>query len=248
MEFYRPHENGRTKSFREFICKETDVFGNPDFQSLLFEFQEAALDQVESLDLGKRLLEEKNLVYVLMREKLQLLAPFCLGKTYTIVTYPLKGSRLEMPREAYVLDEKDNVVCLIDSLWILIDIEKRRIAMATAVNDVYNTMEEIAYYERVFPDKLYRLEEEKTDSLIPYIYKVKDTDIDSNGHMNNTRYFKTVQSLGFPSLVNTLEINFEKECFENESLHIYKIKRENSAVYQGYHEDGVLSFILKAEF
>lgn len=248
MNFARPDKSCLTLTSRDFICEEVDQYGNPDFQKLLYEFQESALEQVEGLDLGKRLLNEQNLVYVLMREKIALLYPFVKEEKYTIVTYPLKGTRLEMPREAYVLDKQDRVVCLIDSLWILIDIEKRRIAMATIVNDVFNSRKEIQKYERVFEDKLYRLETLDTDNLTPYIYKVKESDIDANGHMNNTMYFRLAQTLGFSFLVKTIEINFEKECFLNDEISVFTIHKEDSVFIEGYHKDHSLSFILELKY
>ena len=71
---------------------------------------------------------------------------------------------------------------------------------------------------------------------------MKEDDIDSNGHMNNTIYIKIAEELIPPVIIKGYEIDFEKECFLNEKITLSLAKSNNQYIVIGEKEDNSLSF------
>ena len=76
-------------------------------------------------------------------------------------------------------------------------------------------------------------------------YVVDSNDIDVNQHMNNTVYMKIAQSSCILHPISTFEIDFEKECYLNETIALESYSDSNDYYVVGRKNDGILSFIVK---
>lgn len=240
-----PEEDNLYRQKIEYIPQFTSD-GEVDLCHLLKTFQEAAGIQIERLGLGDAFREKFNFYYVLCRLKGTFLSKPEKGKKYTLVTFPTKASILQMYRYAFIVDENDQLIFTLTSLWVIIDKDTRR--LKTCRDFQKGMLEVLPHIDDVKPlndEKLSAIEYNKEDYESVGDYVVEEKDIDTNSHMNNTIYMKVAQSFIHSSGIKEFEINFEKECFLNEKIHLEKAKCENESIDSviGYKEDGNVSFV-----
>ncbi|MFA6829569.1 MAG: acyl-ACP thioesterase domain-containing protein [Bacilli bacterium] len=231
-----------------FELKQVDSSGNPELQEVLLAFQKGAADHVELYGFGQKYRERTNKVFVICREKIVFLRDFEKNKKYNLYTYPLSPGRIDMYREAYILDENGNRMAEILSLWVFIDFTTRRICKTDEVKAVQDEYMKSFDKPVIFSDKLQRMDCPENEGQFLFEYTVQESDLDSNNHMNNTVYFRILQNHGIGKKVSSSEVNFEKECFLGEKIRIFRNCFDSFDVYQGIKEDGDLSFIIKFVF
>lgn len=245
MKLDRPNPNEIERLMSPLVFHDDFFLPNVSLQEFGLCFQSLAGKQVDLLDVGKEYSKRTNHVYVLCREKIVIEKKLTVNTSYTLVTYPLTPGRLQMQREAYLLDEKDEVVLKVDSIWVLVDYVSRRMVRT---NDVYQAQAKYPRFntfEPLFTEKLETIEDyELYDFEKVFEHKVDDSDLDANDHMNNTVYLKLVQPF-VSGNIQSVEIDFEKECRKDDTLEIYRRKTENAAFFIGMKEDRKLSFKIK---
>ena len=213
-----------------------------DYQDFLLTFQNAAGSHVEKLGLGDKFKDENEFYYILCRLKGHFLSKFEKGKKYTLITYPTQASTLQLYRYAYILDENDNVVFYLISLWVLINQKTRRLQNAKAFKEkIKEVLPDIDDVKPYIDEKLYELDFSNIDFSFCKTYKVTGVDIDSNNHMNNTAYMKIVQYETDTNTTPSFEIDFEKECFIDEQINIYKHDKS----FIGKKADDSISFLVQ---
>lgn len=245
MKLERPKPNEIERLMSPLVFQDDSFLPNVSLQEFGLCFQSLAGKQVDLLDVGKEYSKRTNHVYVLCREKIVIEKRLKINAPYTLVTYPLTPGRLQMQREAYLLDEKDEVVLKVDSIWVLVDYVSRRMVRT---NDIYQAQAKyprFATFEPLFDEKLEAIEDrELSDFEKVFEHKVDDSDLDANDHMNNTVYLKLVQPF-VSGNIKSVEIDFEKECRKDETLEIYRKESENVIFFVGMKEGGNLSFKIK---
>ncbi|MCI1734200.1 MAG: thioesterase [Bacilli bacterium] len=232
-----------------FKLEKTDAQGNPWLSDILLSFQQAATAHVTLFGLGDsyfRVLRRR--AFVLCREKLIFLAKMVTGKLYTLFTYPLEPGKLEMYREAYVLDDQGKEVLRLHSLWVLIDFDSRRLALTTEAKAKQDSYFQGQVLSPLFTERLEKLDLPSTAGLPYQDHIVTADDLDSNNHMNNTVYLRLVQEEGLTQLIRSLEINYEKECRLGETLRIFRKDQPGSSVFMGYKSDQSLSFAVRFDY
>ena len=219
--------------------------GQISLRYLAAQCQDIAGEHAEKLGLGEQFKIDNQFLYVVMRYKGYFLSPLT-EKKYTLVTYPTFPGPLQMYRYFYLLDENEEVVFYFISLWIMMDSITRRIKLAkpfkTQILSVLPDLESIA---PISDETLSNFDYSEKELVWVNEYQVKKEDIDSNGHMNNTIYFKIAQNVLPTFSFTTFEIDFEKECFENEKIELWMAKEESSIIVVGKKEDSTLSFKIK---
>lgn len=224
-----------------FSLSKVDSEGNPDLQELFLVFQKYATKHAEILSIDKDFYEPENLLYVLLRIKAILLKRMNTDEKYRIVTYALFPQKIQFYREAYIVNEKNEPVFLISSLWVLIDGSKRRLVTTDKlVKRLEPLSKEMKKLDYLFGRELKPLSDEKSEFC--FNYQVKEEDIDNNKHMNNTVYFKLIQEAKLSSLISSIEINFEKESFLSDTLKIMKKEEDYGTYYCGINKDEKISF------
>ncbi|HEX2944387.1 MAG TPA: acyl-ACP thioesterase domain-containing protein [Clostridia bacterium] len=196
--------------------------------SLFGLFQDTASVAAEKLGAGVVVLaEEFSVAWILTRIKVQIDRTPILDEVVMVETWPHQPGRLEFERDYRVRDASGNVIVRSVSNWALMDINTRELRRADTIHiDYPRFMEEHALESKPGRLKPTGQPEEIYRKLIGY------SDVDFNGHINNTRYIDYTMDC-FPVechrqyRVGTIEVNYIKEAFPGDTLIMY---REISAV------------------
>ncbi len=244
----KPKTNEIERLAKTFSFRTDSFLPNVSLQELGLVFQELAGKQVDLLGIGSEYSKRTNNVYVLCREKMLFLKELKLGEDYTLVTYPLTPGKLQMQREAYLLDSLDEVVLKLDSIWVLVDYVTRRMKRTTDVASAQSKYPAFDTFVPLFEKRLEALGEMERGAMdLLLTHKVSKSDLDSNNHMNNTIYLRLVQPFVAKG-ISEVEIDFEKECLLGETLSIYKKEEKDFVSFMGYKEDDCLSFKARISF
>ena len=151
--------------------------------ALLTEMQEAAGEHCTAMKCGRETLIGQGLVWVVARIGLQVIRYPSFGETLRIRTFHRPVRHRFFPRFFTVHDAQDRLICQASSLWLLMDLETRQSVNA---NRLPNTMPDNSGLPEPMPMPGAILQPDAPETVIPYqpVY----TDLDVNGHVNNTRY------------------------------------------------------------
>ena len=237
-----PDENDLHYQKREFIPKFLSD-GQIDLKYMLEQMQDLFADHVERLGAGEKMKQDASFFYIVMRMKGYFLRKIHPGEKFTLVTYPVAAASIQMYRYTYLLDEKNQPVFYHISLWILMNSKTRRITSTKLWNNqIYKVLPDLDEMEPITDEKLINFPIDGYTFQKDDDYQVTSSDIDSNGHMNNSVYLKISQERGKKDDIQIFEIDFEKECFLNENIHVKTSLDEKHSLICGYKEDRSLSF------
>ncbi|GHV66093.1 acyl-ACP thioesterase [Spirochaetia bacterium] len=184
-------------------------------------FQEAAINHAESLGVGREAFVKSGQVWVLSRISVQWDRRPKWQEVVTVRSWPRGGEKLFALRDYDIRDAEDRPVVRGRSGWIVLDIEKRRPLRPQAImeklplNDGINALTESPVSLDTRAD--YKRIGER---------QVRYSDIDYNGHVNNTRYIQWVQDLVEPGILETaarmrLDINYLSEVKFGETVELW---------------------------
>ena len=203
-----------------------DRFGCVQPSAVLDLFQDVAGLHANALGCGYDDLIQKQMIWVLVRVKFELIKSPVMFQQVTVKTWPLEPSRAGFRRDYLIEDEAGAVLVRGASEWVVVHSELRRMVPA---RDVYPEMSFIT--ETAVDEKLSKLREIKEDGqkfdLIP-----RFSDIDINGHVNNTKYANFVLNALSPEKderIKALQIDYRHEVREGVPLTL-KLGREDNAV------------------
>lgn len=166
-------------------------------------FQDIANLAAENLGVGiNPLLEKYGVAFVLMRIRVDMIRNPQLDEEIMIETWPLRPGKLEFERDYMVRDQSGEVIARAVSVWVIMDLEKRRLKRSEAINlDYPEYIEDRAMNITLGKIKASENLEEVYQKTIGY------SDIDFNGHLNNAKY-----------------VDFIMDCFSLEDLQTYPIR------------------------
>ena len=196
-----------------------DCFGRLKPSMLLFYVQEVAGIHATSLGAGYDDLALKNLFWAILRTRVQISRLPRSGETIRVETWPMPTSRVAYPRSVVAYDENNQEIFRAISLWCLMDMATRSMVLPGKSGiTVDGTLQG---NELAAPGSLAIKTLENTDSR-----KVLFSDLDRNGHMNNTRYMEWINDL-LPSAFHQhhepkeFTICYHSEAMEGEPLDIH---------------------------
>ena len=183
---------------------------------LLFMAQEAACGHCDELALSWDILQEQQLFWAIIRHKMQITRLPMEGETITVETWPMPTTRSAFPRATVAYDEQGNEVFRSVALWVLMNTQSRTMVLPGKSGIALEgsvTGKELAMPASILPKTL-----ENSQTRI-----VRYSELDRNGHMNNTRYLDWVDDLlsadfhhGHP--VREFTICYLSEALENQSV------------------------------
>ena len=165
-----------------------DCFGRLKSSMLLYFAQEAAGQHCIRLGLPWEHLAERGLFWAVIRHRIQVERLPMRGETITVTTWPMPTTRVAYPRALEATDEQGNVLFRIVSLWVLMDLNTRAMVLPGKSGvEVNGTLRgtELAVPGSLVPKNLSGLAERK----------VHYSQLDRNGHMNNTKYLEFAEDL-----------------------------------------------------
>jgi medium-chain acyl-[acyl-carrier-protein] hydrolase len=208
--------------------------------SLFGYFQDIANQAAENLGVGiNQLVEKYGVAFVLMRIRIDLIRNPKLDEEIIIETWPLKPGKLEFERDFIVYDTKGEVIARAVSVWVIMDLKKRRLKRSEAINLEYPEL----ITEKAIDVELGKIK--ATENLETAYHKtIGYSDIDFNGHLNNSRYVDFIMDC-FPLKehenyhTSSIEVNYINEALPGDTLIIMKdISRlhEDLVVVEGIRE------------
>ena len=205
-----------------------DMNGTLDLHRVAELLQDAAGEHARQLGFGWDDLDATGCLWVLSKLKIRFDKPLKEQKRFVLYTWPLKPARFFAERCFVAVDENGRQLFAATSIWLVIDRQSRRIASADRLADIYKAEFDEAHcdvtadFERIRRDNSYVLSYEKT---------VRRSDLDVNGHVNNTNYINYALDVLDPlRYVSQIEIVYQKELKLGDTAQVY-CKQEGNAVY-----------------
>lgn len=200
--------------FRQNFTVETihlDRFGRVKPSVLLYIVQEVAGGHCQQLSLAWEDMAQKGLFWAVIRHRLQITRMPVAGDVLTVETWPMPTTRAAFPRAVAAYDAQGNEVFRCVSLWVLMDQNTRAMVLPEKSGVALSGL--LRGCELATPGTIIPRQGENVS-----IRQAGFTELDRNGHMNNTRYLDWVSDL-LPSGFHRDHIPKEiSVCYHSEVL------------------------------
>ena len=188
-----------------------DCFGHLKPSALLYFSQEVAGQHCLQLGADYDTLSQKGLFWAIIRNRISITRMPMAGETIRLETWPMPTTRVAYPRAVTAYDEAGNECFRTVSLWVLMDSRTRTMVLpkksGVEVNGILRGTE-LAVPPSILPKEL----------LNHRSRAVSFTDLDRNGHMNNTRYLDWLDDLLPGSFHRDHKPKEVTVCYLSESL------------------------------
>lgn len=195
-----------------------DCFGRCKPSSLLRFAQDAAEEHCIHLGTDWDTMAKKNVFWAVIRQKMEVTRLPETGETVTVKTWPMPTTRVAYPRATEGFDEKGNSLFKIISIWVIMDMQSRTMILPGKSGvDVAGT---VLGTELKAPGGLPACE-----TQLESLRTVSFSDLDINGHMNNTRYLDWLCDLLPASFhkdhpLKSVTVCYNSEALEGQQLHL----------------------------
>lgn len=197
--------------------------------AILDIFQDAAGRHSVVMGAGIHDLSGKGLIWVVVKSRFEIVGKAHMYQTVRVKTWPLKPSRVTFRRECLLSDLDGNPLVRGSTEWVVVDKIKRRITLG---DGIYNITDDEYLTDLNFEDKILKVSNFETFDdgfrILP-----RFSDIDINGHVNNTKYADYVLDAIIQNEnglnINYFQIDYHKEVLKDDMLRIH-IKKENDEI------------------
>lgn len=187
-----------------------DRFGRLKPSMLLLYAQEVAGHHSDLLSFTYDDLAARGLFWAVIRNRVQITRLPREWETITLETWPMPTTRTAYPRSTVAYDEQGNELFRSVSLWVLMDLNTRSMILPGKSGvELEGTLRGI---ELASPRSLMPRPMERSRSRT-----VSFTDLDVNGHMNNTRYLDWLMDLLPSSFHKDHPVKDFTLCYMNEA-------------------------------
>ena len=195
-----------------------DCFGRCKASVLLYLAQEAAGAHCDSLSLSWEALAEKGLFWAVIRTHVRVERLPKLHEKVIVRTWPMPTTRTAFPRAVVICDEEGKPLVHVLSLWVLMDIKSR--SMVLPGKSGIDVPGQLTGSEIAVPGSLIPFSGEKTVTRT-----VRFSELDRNGHMNNTYYLDWAADLLQAEFhknhpVREFTICYLAEALENQTIQL----------------------------
>lgn len=165
-----------------------DIDANWDINltAILKYMTEANWANGEELGIGVSQIPKTNLAFVTQRIAIKILMPPVLGDKFLLRTWPAEARRTTFVRKGVFLDLAGNKLIEWESLWVLVDMNKRKIKRPSELKadiPLYGDLGVAIATERIQLPTL-----ENVEQVLSYTHKVDFSDLDPYQHMSNIKY------------------------------------------------------------
>ncbi len=182
--------------------------------AILDLFQEAAGAHAKELGIGFEDIIEKGLLWVITKEKFEVLKQPKMHSEAVVHTWPLEPSRVTFQREYLIESVEGEPLVKGTSEWVIVSAEKRRIV---PVKDLYPLDSYVE--DKMFEGKFTKATDFETadfESLVTPAF----CDLDMNYHVNNIKYADYV--LNAANLkgrkITFFQLDFHKEVKKDDEI------------------------------
>jgi len=179
-----------------------DASGNLRLTALIKYINDASWYSAEALGVGMEETLKSGMAFILQRFGIQIFSLPELDDLITIKTWPEEMTRSAFKRQGVILNSAGETVIEWESLWVLIDINERKIKRPTAFPIAFPLHRkqgvEIGAERVKVPMDL--------EKLASYQHEVQYSELDMYGHMNSAIY---------ADLVANVLSKVEKQCIKS---------------------------------
>ena len=198
----------------------SDFQSKATIQSLLQYFQEVAWEHAEILGVGYTYLIRKKLIWVLVRQKIEIYSYPAWQQTIKVITYAKGKERLFWYRDFKITDENEIEMARATSSWLIIDSESKRPYKGDDLLSI-----KLGNGKGIWEGSLSKLPKPIETKLF-FEKKVYYSDLDINKHVNNVKYLEWIldgYNLDFieNNIIKSFEINYLSETTIGDSIQIY---------------------------
>lgn len=197
---------------------QTDLTARIKPSAILEIMQEMAGAHAELLNVGRSRLYPMGLAWVLTRVEVRMERYPISGEIITVETFPMPNRRVFFPRYFIFRDEKGQTIGCAGSMWVVLDINTRKMANAAEIAASMPDNSDLTA-PMGMPATVEEVSGEVTESLRLPVY----TDLDVNGHVNNTRYLDwCCNALGIDTMrshaMTQFAVNFNQEILPGQEV------------------------------
>ena len=213
-----------------------DCFGRIRPSAILYLAQEAAGGHCLELALDWDTLAGKGLFWALIRCTVQVTRLPRIGETVTVETWPMPTTRTNYPRATVAYDAEGKELFKVLGLWVVMDLNSRTMILpkkSGVIVDGTLRGNELSVPGSITPKDLAGL----------YSRRVGYTDLDRNGHMNNTRYLEWMDDLMTSDFhrenqPKEISICYHAEAREGQMLHLnWQLSEEKELLVDALRQD-----------
>ncbi len=198
--------------------------------------QEAAMCQLENQHPSYKELFEQKRAFILSSIRLEMHAPIFAYEQITARSWACPSRGVNFVR-CYEIERDGEILCEAASSWALVSTDEKRLCAVEEIDTSNYYMDEPIQTER--PVRV-RIPSALSMSLVGE-YTVQLSDIDMNGHMNNTNYPRIICNC-LPNAqklrVRSIGIYFPNEAVLGETLKIYMSRVDNRYYFRTIRSDG----------
>ncbi len=227
---------------------DTDLNDNLRPAALLQYFQELGTAHSAILRMDRDyLIRHYHACWILARVWYRLERPVHGGETLRIDTWHRGAGGMTFYRD-YALYSGDEQIGEGVSAWVVADVDNRKMLRPSAIDSIA----EAKAPEHVSQRQLKLIREQK-DKVWAYDRTVRCSDLDVNGHMNNTKYADVLLDAFAPEelagrFVSQLQLNYSQECKMGETMQIFRRMDGESCYIDGCSGDKNRRFEATVQF
>ena len=184
-------------------------------KSILNIFQDVASVHGEELGVGYKTMLAKNLYWVLSRIKFDIVKMPEINQVVVVETWPHVKGKIDFDRDFNILSENGELLVKGTSKWCVIDTKSRKLQRSDNVNYVGKYC-----LDENYPEKFGKIVLTAKEQKLSFVYRVRFSDLDHNGHMNNTNYANLILNAVQNKTFTHFEINFLNECLQDDEIYI----------------------------
>jgi len=200
---------------------EVDFRKSATLECLCRYFQEAAWNHAEELGVGYQRLQAENRIWVLSRLLVKVTRYPCWAETVRVHTWPRAAKSVFAMRDFEMFDSSGARTVAGASAWLLVDTTtKKPQRVDKLISEIQKSFPDRRALERE-PQKLTGCQTHAAAADVTVRY----SDIDVNGHVNNSRYIGWLMDAHSMDLhrsqtIKSLEVNFLGETVAGDRLSI----------------------------
>ena len=245
-------------------CYDTDARGNLKPAAFMDFAQEIAYWAARELGFGYDNLHIHHTAWVLTRMHIHFEEPLKWRENVTLYTWHKGASGLFYLRDFDLKDKDGNSRIKATTSWVVIDERTRRIARPEDLQNLLDPDMKVEDAIAEVPGKIVVPKDSfatlgmtegtlgMTETILPAMeHTVSYSDLDINGHTNNSRYVAWAMDClpkeATDSPIKDLNINFIKETVPGDKVQLFTL-REGCSWYVEGRVDGKTCFLVKADF
>ncbi|MBD3287550.1 hypothetical protein GF337_01990 [candidate division KSB1 bacterium] len=208
---------------------EIDLKGQVSIPVLCRYMQESAWHHAEHLEVGYSHLSKKNMIWVLAQQYFKIVRLPQWGEKIEIHTWPSGRGKLSYYRDFRVIDHKERIIAAATTRWFALDIKSRR---PQNIDHLFEYDFDAA--DHAVSHKFKKIEP-SNDVKPCREFSVLYSDLDVNGHVNNTHYIDWILdsfTLKFRKLhiLKEIEINFLAEAGYDDRI-VVSIEESKNGIF-----------------